>query len=116
MNQVALAVDVRLHLGVPPAGPVAVVNPGINEIFDDERHEKPSVQLTITIRPKSPGEGRGATLLRTRLPLKCTRSLLYRFVIPASNGHLREPRVRMAPLTCNLRDGSGRIYLGASEQ
>ena len=36
MNQVALAVDVRLHLGVPPAGAMAVVDPGIDEIFDDE--------------------------------------------------------------------------------
>ena len=42
MNQVALAVDVRLHLGVPPAGAVAVVNPCINKIFDNERHAEPS--------------------------------------------------------------------------
>ena len=42
VNQVALAVDVRLHLGVPSADPVAVMNPGFDEILDNKRHEKPS--------------------------------------------------------------------------
>ena len=54
VNQVALAVNVRLHLGIPPADPVTVVNPGFNEIFDDERHETPQ-HLTRNIRPRPPG-------------------------------------------------------------
>ena len=67
MNQVALAVDVRLHLGVPPAGAVAVVNPGINEIFDDERHAESSGSFRRKSGRDSPGEARGATLLGLKI-------------------------------------------------
>ena len=41
MNQVPLAVDVRLHLRVPAAGPVAEVHAGIDQVLDDKRHEHP---------------------------------------------------------------------------
>ena len=44
VNQVALAVDIRLHFGVPPAGAVTVMDAGIDEILDDERHEEPSCE------------------------------------------------------------------------
>src|SRR5207253_1686302 len=34
VDQVPLAVDVRPHLRVPPTGPVAVVDPGVEELLD----------------------------------------------------------------------------------
>src|SRR5260370_25691886 len=64
MDQVALAVDIRLHFRVPPAGTVAVVDPGIDEIFHYERHEAPSVSYHGKAGRHSPAEARGETLLR----------------------------------------------------
>jgi hypothetical protein len=43
VDQVSLAVDVRPHLGVPPAGPVAEVDTSLDQVFHlDNGHALPS--------------------------------------------------------------------------
>ncbi len=86
MNQVALAVDVRLHLRVPPAGAVAIVNPCINKIFDDERHSRTSGSLQ-TNPAAIPRARRGATLLR------------WKFGPPTRESTLSGRRAGVKPLT-----------------
>src|SRR5207248_6399460 len=53
VDQVALAVDVRPHLRVPPAGPVAEVNSGLDEVlYLNDRHAPPSCPQAGKLGPR----------------------------------------------------------------
>ena len=57
MNEVALAVNVRPHLRVPTAGPVAEVYAGLDEVFDlNDRHAAPSAVANRRQYPDESGE------------------------------------------------------------
>ena len=54
VNQVPLAVDVRLHLRVPAAGPVAEMHAGVDQVFHDECHATTSAQ-SLDDSSRAPG-------------------------------------------------------------
>ena len=60
VDQIALAVDVRPHFRVPPAGPVAEVDAGLDEVLNlNDRHAQPSCP---------PGRGFGVKRITSLAP------------------------------------------------
>ena len=70
VNQVPLAVDVRLHLRVPAAGPVAKVHAGVDQVFDDKSHEQPPRNAFLNSGRDSAGDLPTAALLENRFLIR----------------------------------------------